>query len=124
MNNYTWAQNKIKLARAITLAGTDATEERVKEQYIKIGGLIIKTQNTIGVEILKEAIAAEDSMRRIEEGFLANNSSVTVTQETIAIPVLTEEFLKEATDTVAEQYPEKGEPVEPPKKRGRPKKIA
>ncbi len=37
---YSWALNKIKLQRAITSAGAHATEAQIKEEYLKIGGVV------------------------------------------------------------------------------------
>ncbi len=37
---YSWALNKIKLQRAIASAGAHATEAQVKEEYLKIGGVV------------------------------------------------------------------------------------
>lgn len=40
MKQYPWSTNPQKLARAIGVAGKDATEEEIKAEYMKIGGKV------------------------------------------------------------------------------------
>lgn len=74
MENYTWAVNKVKLQRAIQLAGVDPSEEAVKEMYIKLGGLI--DEDKLNKQVLQS----------IKEAVVLDNPSVTITKETIAVP--------------------------------------
>ncbi len=51
-----FASNKLKLARAIGIAGTNATEEQVMAEYIKIGGLINKGYEPVEASVIDETI--------------------------------------------------------------------
>lgn len=47
---YNFASNKSKLARAIGALPLGASEERVKAEYIRIGGLLSNESNTMNEE--------------------------------------------------------------------------
>lgn len=43
---YNWANNPVKLQRAIVQAGKEATEEQIKAVYVSIGGQTIESDDT------------------------------------------------------------------------------
>lgn len=63
-----WASNTIKLQRAIAVCGPNATEDQIKETYIKMGGLVL------------------DYAHEIKEAVVADNPAVTITEESIPVP--------------------------------------
>lgn len=44
-----WAANEMKLRRAQATCGKDATEEQIKAEYVKLGGLVINVP--VNVEV-------------------------------------------------------------------------
>lgn len=50
--DYTWAQNKLKLARAIGL-NPKGTEEEIKVAYIKMAGVVLEVPKK--TEVVEEA---------------------------------------------------------------------
>lgn len=79
-----WAVNQSKLQRAVTKYGTNATEDAIRAEYIKMGGLV--DERYINYE------------EEIKEAVLPENPSVSVTQETVIIPP-PKEVKKKATKT-------------------------
>lgn len=69
-----WAANELKLNRAIAKLGKEATEEEIKAEYIKMGGLIVepKEVNTYTLDV--------------QEAVIDNNPAVSFTSETITVP--------------------------------------
>ncbi len=73
---YIWALNPSKLARAINIAGSNATEEQIKAEYVKLHGLL-------GKEEVKEEVVPvelpEEVAEKLEE--LKNENDNTTNTE-------------------------------------------
>lgn len=67
-----WAANELKLNRAIAKLGKEATEEEIKAEYIKMGGLIVEPRGTYTLDV--------------HEAVIDNNPAVSFTSETITVP--------------------------------------
>jgi len=67
MNTYSWAVNQIKLQRAIDKLGANVTEEQIKAEYIRMGGLV-------------------DESKANAPQVVPDNPAVTITEEKIVIP--------------------------------------
>lgn len=59
--NYEWAQNPLKLQRAITKAGSN-DEIKIKEEYIKLGGKLHQEPIKKDVSELGSSDNADDSV--------------------------------------------------------------
>lgn len=78
--NYEWAANVGKLKRAIAVAGPEASEETVREAYVKLGGLL-KDKNINMAEqedkvVDAEAIAAPEATTTVDAAAVAPEAPI------------------------------------------------
>lgn len=59
MQNYPWAANREKLARAVGKVGPDASEATVREEYVRIAGLVLNDDGTKDTGPLPEVLKNE-----------------------------------------------------------------
>lgn len=77
MENYSWALNEVKLQRAKVRVGPNATEDEIKGEYLKLGGLIGQK---------RQFISHAPQQKLIKDSLEYQPNPVSVDNESIAIP--------------------------------------
>jgi hypothetical protein len=56
---YAWAQNRLKLERALGELGPEASEEAIKARYVEMAGKVLNDDGTVLSEVKVQEIVEE-----------------------------------------------------------------